>query len=335
MTSSGVRPAASRLVAQIGMYPPLIRMTKAVEQDPDEGHDEARVQPVGPQRDQQEPEAKRQQRRAQVLDQRGLEVEKGLSPEPDDDRGDQQQRPAQLDVAEVVEAPAGPKAEEQPQQDTGDQHVFMMLECHGSGSPTADGARVFILSTGRECAHARLPLGMPAPKATECSPDKPAVSHPDPPEVLDPGIAARKAFIDAHGMDQRGARQPDAGQADQDRASRRRSDGSERRPADLRRGPTRFRLGPGDGRPGPGGFGSSIRPRPTGNTMLRSTSQRRRTELPEFPRVYETVATDASRTSERARTARDRDAAASQRDRTADERDERGLARDKEAGDRA
>ena len=54
----------------------------------------------------------------------------------------EQQRPAQLDVGEVVEAAARAQAEEQPEQDAGDQHVVMMLDCPWSASAWPHAERV-------------------------------------------------------------------------------------------------------------------------------------------------------------------------------------------------
>ena len=109
-----------------------------VEQDADERDAETRVEPVDPQADQEEDEPGRQQRGPQHLDDVDARVEQRLRPEPDDDRRDEQQGPAQLDVAEIVQAPTRPEAEQQAEKDPRDQHGVMMLE---RGVPASGGNR--------------------------------------------------------------------------------------------------------------------------------------------------------------------------------------------------
>ena len=109
-----------------------------VEQDADERDAETRVEPVDPQADQEENEPGRQQRGSQHLDDVDARVEQRLRPEPDDDRRDEQQGPAQLDVPEIVQAPTRPEAEQQAKKDPRDQHGIMMLE---RGVPASGGNR--------------------------------------------------------------------------------------------------------------------------------------------------------------------------------------------------
>ena len=94
-----------------------------VEEDADEREAQARIAAVLPEPHEQQAEAEGQQGTAQGLGASGTPaVEERLRPEADDDRGEQDPDPAQLDRPEVAEAP-GPQAEEQADEDAGDQHA--------------------------------------------------------------------------------------------------------------------------------------------------------------------------------------------------------------------
>ncbi len=111
---SGSKPAATRLGRQIGMWPPFTSDRDRVQQDADERQAQARLRPVDPEADEQEPERQGEQRQPEGLGELDPGPDRPLRREPDDDGEEEERDPAQPDLGEVRDVAADEQADDRP-----------------------------------------------------------------------------------------------------------------------------------------------------------------------------------------------------------------------------